>query len=572
MLAPNTLLQNRYQVVRSIGHGGMGAVYLARDQRLGHTVALKETFFTEERMRKAFEREARLLAHLRHPALPKVTDHFEEDGGQFIVMEFISGDDLEMLLAQRGEPFPVEQVMAWGDELLKALDYLHTQEPPILHRDIKPANLKLTPQGEVILLDFGLAKGTAGQTSSVMTSRSVFGFTPNFAPLEQIQGTGTGPRSDLYSLAATLYYLATGAIPPDALTRITEVANGQPDPLRPAEEVNAQVPHAVSEILMRTMAHNREQRPASAAEMRRALREAMPELVALAASGGDALKNAARQRAAQSTVIEPADTQDVPAAVETAPTPTEVAQTVQPSAPELGPAPAEESLVAAGAESKVSRLQWAGAIAAAVLVVVFSFVGISRYLSTPPAVNAEKSAAADASSTAAPLMKVSEQAVDAPDNSSIVTTVAPDGTKTETRTFKSHALVSKVVVTTFEKTRAARVTSTEGEERELPAGMIPTALEASGDELAAAVGFGAGKTKSAAPTRVAARQTRPSPQVTTKKPPAAQQSEPLTQSNTTAQRPTNADTEFTKTGAQPRSLGPEGPGTGDGAKKGSKQP
>ena len=183
MLAPNTLLQNRYQVIRSIGHGGMGAVYLARDQRLGHTVALKETFFTEERMRKAFEREARLLAHLRHPALPKVTDHFEEDGGQFIVMEFISGDDLEMLLAQRGEPFPPAQVLAWGDELLKALDYLHRQEPPILHRDIKPANLKLTPQGEVILLDFGLAKGTAGATSSVMTSRSVFGFTPNFAPL-----------------------------------------------------------------------------------------------------------------------------------------------------------------------------------------------------------------------------------------------------------------------------------------------------------------------------------------------------------------------------------------------------
>src|SRR3954464_10035204 len=130
MLAPNTILQNRYAVVRSIGHGGMGAVYLARDQRLGNTVALKETFFTEERMRKAFEREARLLAHLRHPALPKVMDHFEEEGGQFIVMEFISGEDLEMLLAQRGRPFEVEDVLAWGDELLKALAYLHAQDPP----------------------------------------------------------------------------------------------------------------------------------------------------------------------------------------------------------------------------------------------------------------------------------------------------------------------------------------------------------------------------------------------------------------------------------------------------------
>src|SRR5919112_280110 len=259
MLAPNTLLQNRYQVIRSIGHGGMGAVYLARDQRLGHTVALKETFFTEERMRKAFEREARLLAHLRHPALPKVTDHFDEDGGQFIVMEFITGEDLEMLLAQRGEPFPVDKVLTWADELLKALAYLHSQDPPILHRDIKPANLKLTPQGEIILLDFGLAKGTAGQTSSVMTSRSVFGFTPNFAPLEQIQGTGTGPRSDLYSLAATVYYLVTGVIPPDALTRITEVANGQPDPLLRPDEVNMQMPTAVADVLMKAMAHNLDQ-------------------------------------------------------------------------------------------------------------------------------------------------------------------------------------------------------------------------------------------------------------------------------------------------------------------------
>ncbi len=578
MLAPNTLLQDRYQVIRSIGHGGMGAVYLARDQRLGHTVALKETFFTEDRMRKAFEREARLLAHLRHPALPKVTDHFEEDGGQFIVMEFISGDDLEMLLAQRGEPFPVEQVLAWGDELLKALDYLHKQEPPILHRDIKPANLKLTPQGEVILLDFGLAKGTAGQTSSVMTSRSVFGFTPNFAPLEQIQGTGTGPRSDLYSLAATLYYLATGAIPPDALTRITEVANGQPDPLRPAEEINARIPQAVSELLMKTMAHNREQRPASAVEMRRLIREAMPEFVALAASAAaasDALKEASRERAAQSTLIEPADTRDVPAAVETAPSPTEVAQTVQPSVPELEPAPAPASLVAAEAERKVSRLQWAGAIAAAVLVVVFSFVGISRYLSTGPAEKTEKTAAVDASSTAAPVLKVSEQAVDAPDNSSVVTTTAPDGTKTETRTFKGHALVSKVVVTTNGENRTARVSSTAGEERELTAEMVPNALEATGDALAAAVGFGVQKEKSAEPTKVASRPARPRPQETTKKE-AAPQSLPVqnnvtaSQNNTLMQQQANAFPEGTKRN-QSRALAPEGRGTAEDAKKQSVQ-
>jgi serine/threonine protein kinase len=274
MLEPNTLLQNRYSIVRSIGRGGMGAVYLAKDRRLGNTVALKETFFTEARMRRAFEREARLLAHLRHPALPKVIDHFDEGDGQFLVMEFIPGDDLEMLLAQRGRPFPPEQVLRWADQMLDALEYLHTQETPILHRDIKPANLKLTARDQIILLDFGLAKGSADYMTSLATNRSVLGFTPNFAPLEQIQGTGTDPRSDLYSLAATLYYLMTEVIPPNALSRATASVSQQPDPLRPAHEVNAQVKPGVANLLMQAMALNPNLRPATAAQMRQALHEA----------------------------------------------------------------------------------------------------------------------------------------------------------------------------------------------------------------------------------------------------------------------------------------------------------
>lgn len=100
MLTPNTILQNRYLIVRAIGQGGMGAVYLAKDQRLGSDVALKETFFKDDRLRKAFEREARLLASLRHPALPKVIDHFSEADGQFLVMEFIPGDDLLDLMCR----------------------------------------------------------------------------------------------------------------------------------------------------------------------------------------------------------------------------------------------------------------------------------------------------------------------------------------------------------------------------------------------------------------------------------------------------------------------------------------
>src|SRR2546423_4063389 len=135
MIAPNTVLQNRYQIIRQIGQGGMGAVYMARDQRLRSVVALKESFYTDMKMRRAFEREAELLANLHHPALPNVIDHFAEGDGQFLVMQFIPGEDLGEMEV-KGRLFSTEEVLRWGDQLLDALDYLHTQEPPILHRDI----------------------------------------------------------------------------------------------------------------------------------------------------------------------------------------------------------------------------------------------------------------------------------------------------------------------------------------------------------------------------------------------------------------------------------------------------
>jgi serine/threonine protein kinase len=274
MIAPQTLLQNRYLVISQIGQGGMGAVYVATDQRFGSTVALKETFFTDPALRRAFEREARLLNRLRHSALPRVSDHFMEEEGQFLVMEFITGEDLWEMLKAQGGAFPLKEVLDWADQLLDALDYLHTQEPAVVHRDIKPQNLKLTPRGQIILLDFGLAKGNPLQVSQVTATGSVFGYSRNYAPIEQIQGTGTDPRSDLYSLAATLYHLMTGATPPDALTRAAAVLNGQPDPLRPANEVHAQVTPAVAEVLMRAMSQNAGHRPQTAAAMRDALREA----------------------------------------------------------------------------------------------------------------------------------------------------------------------------------------------------------------------------------------------------------------------------------------------------------
>ncbi len=272
MIEPGTLLQNRYRVVKQIGLGGMGAVYLATDERFASTVAVKQTLFDDAALRKAFEREAQLLNHLRHAALPKVSDHFVEGTGQFLVMEFIEGADLSDLLTERGL-FPCAEVLQWADELLNALDYLHTQTPPIIHRDIKPQNLKLSTRGQIVLLDFGLAKGTPTQMHA-STMASIFGYSRSYAPLEQIQGTGTDARSDLYSLAATLYHLLTGTAPVDALTRASAIINNQPDPLVPAHLVRAEIPAVVGGMLHRAMAQNAARRPQTAAALRAALRQA----------------------------------------------------------------------------------------------------------------------------------------------------------------------------------------------------------------------------------------------------------------------------------------------------------
>jgi serine/threonine protein kinase len=272
MLAADTFLQNRYRILRLLGQGGMGAVYEALDERLDTTVALKETLFADERLRKQFEREARLLARMHHPALPRVSDHFSEGDGQFLVMQFIPGDDLSQMMARKQGPFPPDQVLTWGDQLLDALDYLHTQDPQIIHRDIKPQNLKLTGRGQIILLDFGLAKGQTGGVSVVTTSASIFGYTPNYAPLEQIQGLGTDARSDIYALSATLYHLMTGVKPPDALTRAAALVNGQPDPLVPANEISSAIGPEVSAVLARAMSQNRDQRYTTASAMCEALK------------------------------------------------------------------------------------------------------------------------------------------------------------------------------------------------------------------------------------------------------------------------------------------------------------
>src|SRR5438132_11154980 len=254
MLTEGTILQGRYRIMRELGQGGMGAVYEAVDERLDTTVALKETFFAEEKLRKQFEREARLLARMHHPALPRVSDHFNEGDGQFLVMQYIAGEDLSEMLTTRGGPFPQDEVARWADQLCDALDYLHTQDPQIIHRDIKPQNLKLTSRGQIVLLDFGLAKGPVGPLTAVTTSASIYGYTPNYAPLEQIQGKGTDPRSDIYALGATLFHLLTNLKPADALSRAAAMVNGQPDPLPLANQVRPDVSAGTAHVLARSLA------------------------------------------------------------------------------------------------------------------------------------------------------------------------------------------------------------------------------------------------------------------------------------------------------------------------------
>lgn len=289
MLTSGMLVHNRYRIVKPIGKGGMGAVYEALDTRLSSTVALKQTLFSgNAQLIRAFEHEAKLLASLRHPALTKVIDYFSEDSGHFLVMEFITGKDMMELLQDRGEPFPVDDGLEWATQLLKALDYLHNQATPVIHRDIKPHNLKLTDRNEIVLLDFGLAKGQVADSQALLTGQhSLAAYTLQYAPLEQIEGSGTNARTDLYSLAGTFYHLLTNQLPADAISRASAALNKKPDPLKPLHELNPEIPLIVSDLLVQAMSLQSEERPASADEMRQVIEQARRQLEAGTAAVAD---------------------------------------------------------------------------------------------------------------------------------------------------------------------------------------------------------------------------------------------------------------------------------------------
>jgi serine/threonine protein kinase len=271
-LLPGTILQSRYRISHHLGRGGMGAVYEAVDLRLNATVALKQALTADAELWKQFEREARLQARLNHPVLPRVSDYFTEGNRAFFVMQFVEGVDLAEIIAQQPGPLPRHVVIAWADQLLDALIYLHSRDRQIIHRDIKPHNLKVTPTGRIALLDFGLAKTQASDAVGGATSTSIFGYTPRYAPLEQIQDLGTSPQSDIYALGATLYHLLTGVKPPDALARAAALVGNKPNPLRPANEINDCIGVELAGILTRAMAQNPDERYRTATEFREALR------------------------------------------------------------------------------------------------------------------------------------------------------------------------------------------------------------------------------------------------------------------------------------------------------------
>ncbi len=273
-----TILRDRYEIVDLVGQGGMGAVYKADDLRLrGRLCAVKEVLpeligvpGMEEQTHEQFYREASILARLDHPNLPKVSDFFAQDGREYLVMDFVPGEDLRQLVeeARRHDTFLEEEVvLGWAAQLCDALTYLHTQDPPVLHRDIKPSNIKLTPRGVLKLVDFGLVKllqPDESRTVTVVQGRGTVAYTP----LEQYGGdTGhTDVRSDIYSLGATLYHLLTGQPPADAKQRFLK-----PGSLKPPRDVNPRLSPQTERAILAAMAQHPDDRPATAEELRRLL-------------------------------------------------------------------------------------------------------------------------------------------------------------------------------------------------------------------------------------------------------------------------------------------------------------
>jgi len=262
-LKPGFILRSRYRIESVLGQGGMGAVYKSVDVNLGVTVAVKENLFTTEEFARQFRREATILASLRHPNLPRVTDHFVIEGeGQYLVMDFVQGDDLRQRLERNG-PVREDEALPWFLDTCDALAYLHTRTPPVLHRDVKPGNIKITPEGRAVLVDFGLAKVVEVDSATTTGAKAM---TPGFSPPEQYGSGRTDSRTDVYSLGATLYAALSAAIPEDSLER----AMGRAE-LTPVRRRSPNVSAGLARVVEKALAVKPEDRYQSMAELASAL-------------------------------------------------------------------------------------------------------------------------------------------------------------------------------------------------------------------------------------------------------------------------------------------------------------
>jgi serine/threonine-protein kinase len=270
-------LRGRYRIRRIIGQGGMGSIYLTDDLRLeGRQCALKEVEHDKtlsgnliKEARDQFLREATVLARLDHPNMPKVSDFFSISQRDYLVMDFVPGKDLRTLMVEtkeKGTFLSESEVLNWSNQLSDALAYLHHQNPPIVHRDIKPGNLKLTPNGVLKLVDFGLVKVLApGEiTITILQGQG----TALYTPLEQYGGDigHTDVRSDIYAFGATLYHLLTGKAPADARQRFIN-----PSILTPIRPQNPSVSSRTEKAIFWAMSLHPDDRPGSVDEFKDAL-------------------------------------------------------------------------------------------------------------------------------------------------------------------------------------------------------------------------------------------------------------------------------------------------------------
>ncbi|MBX3243424.1 MAG: protein kinase [Acidobacteria bacterium] len=286
-LPEGTVLNNRYEVLRKIGGGGMGAVYLASDNNLGGVLrAVKEmvqAHIEDEQQEKAindFKRESTILSTLDHPSIPTIFDYFfdESEGRFYLVMKYISGGDLASRLRAAPEGRLEERtVTEWAIQIADVLEYLHNQPSPIVYRDLKPSNIMVDGNsGRVMLIDFGIARSISQREEKGVTAVGTMGY----APPELFSGN-VEPRSDIYSLGSTMFHLLTGADPQSNPLLIFDF---QKNP-RP-RQINPRLSDQIERILMRTVEYTADARFDSASALKQALSEHLEALDGLVVSYG----------------------------------------------------------------------------------------------------------------------------------------------------------------------------------------------------------------------------------------------------------------------------------------------